>query len=60
MDQDKITMVDDVTSKMYECVVYMSKSSWNEKYIEQGLYVFAKEKRQRTGDELEFTHCDPL
>lgn len=59
MNQNEITMVDDVTGKIYECVVYSSKISLNKKYIDQGLYMFAKGKRLMTGDELEFTHRDP-
>lgn len=45
MNKDEITMVDDVTSKIYECVVYRSKISLNKKYIDQGLYMFVEEKK---------------
>lgn len=45
--------------KIYEYVVHVSKISWYEKYIGQGLYEFVKEKRLKIGDEMDFTLHDP-
>ncbi|WJX87244.1 hypothetical protein P8452_69455 [Trifolium repens] len=59
-DQDQITLVDELTDKLYDCqIMGGNKTDSNARYIGMGFYQFVRESELKEGDKLSCTVTVP-